>query len=262
MQVWSRPEYATCALQPLWPSFCPPIRRLGDSIIGWLYLGLNGFLYCRASPAGSMSQDGLIESVPDCPGSYKRFIVQPVDCGNRFRSSSGPDEPADSNTTQDAVAHMIEEIPHAASEGPKIMVVCVGIGTLTGAIFLIVLLFVSGNIDDVIGSSAGPLLQILIHATKSNAGAICSLSKRSTSRHGTDLCSSFPGYRCRMIFAFASAFNAIISASVVALDLSVAMLCRTESGSYQGGSDRLLTAFHFHTSHLPRNRFYSLPDFL
>ncbi|KAG8418768.1 hypothetical protein J3459_012037 [Metarhizium acridum] len=98
-------------------------------------------------------------------------------------------------TAFDAVAHMIEEIPHAASEGPKIMVVCVGIGTLTGAIFLIVLLFVSGNIDDVIGSSAGPLLQILIHATKSNAGAICSLSKRSTSRHGTDLCSSFPGYR-------------------------------------------------------------------
>ncbi|KAF5137264.1 hypothetical protein E5D57_001040 [Metarhizium anisopliae] len=70
---------------------------------------------------------------------------------------------------------MIEEIPHAAAEGPKIMVVCVGIGTFTGAIFLIVLLFVSGNIDDVISSSAGPLLQILIHATKSNAGAICLL---------------------------------------------------------------------------------------
>jgi hypothetical protein len=67
------------------------------------------------------------------------------------------------------------EIPHAAAEGPKIMVVCVGIGTVTGAIFLIVLLFVSGNIDDVITSTAGPLLQILIHATRSNAGAICLL---------------------------------------------------------------------------------------
>lgn len=55
------------------------------------------------------------------------------------------------------------------------MVVCVGIGTFTGAIFLIVLLFVSGNIDDVISSKAGPLLQILIHATKSNAGGICLL---------------------------------------------------------------------------------------
>lgn len=27
--------------------------------------------------------------MPDCPGSYKRFIVQSVDCGNHFRSSSG-----------------------------------------------------------------------------------------------------------------------------------------------------------------------------
>jgi len=67
------------------------------------------------------------------------------------------------------------EIPGASSEGPKIMIVCVGIGTFTGAIFLIVLLFVSGNINDVITSAAGPLLQILIHATNSNAGAICLL---------------------------------------------------------------------------------------
>ncbi|KHN97324.1 Amino acid/polyamine transporter I [Metarhizium album ARSEF 1941] len=78
-------------------------------------------------------------------------------------------------TAFDAVAHMIEEIPHAASEGPRIMVVCVGIGTFTGAILLIVFLFVSGNIDDAVSSRAGPLLQILIHATKSNAGAMCSL---------------------------------------------------------------------------------------
>lgn len=60
-------------------------------------------------------------------------------------------------------------------EGPKIMVICVGIGTFTGAIFLIVLLFVAGNIDDVISSAAGPLLQILIHATSNTAGAICLL---------------------------------------------------------------------------------------
>ena len=55
------------------------------------------------------------------------------------------------------------------------MVVCVAIGTVTGAIFLVVLLFVSGSIDDVISSSAGPLLQILIHATNSNVGGICLL---------------------------------------------------------------------------------------
>lgn len=55
------------------------------------------------------------------------------------------------------------------------MVVCVGIGTFTGAVFLIVLLFVAGNMDEVIESSAGPLLQILMHATRSRAGAICLL---------------------------------------------------------------------------------------
>ncbi|OJD30831.1 amino acid permease [Diplodia corticola] len=75
----------------------------------------------------------------------------------------------------DAVAHMIEEIPNAAVEGPKIMVYCVLIGTFTGFIFLVSLLFVAGNIDDVISSSAGPLLQILFNATNSHAGAICLL---------------------------------------------------------------------------------------
>lgn len=72
-------------------------------------------------------------------------------------------------------AHHLSEIPNAALEGPKIMVICVGIGTFTGAIFLIVLLFVAGNIDEVISSAAGPLLQILIHATSNTAGAICLL---------------------------------------------------------------------------------------
>ena len=55
------------------------------------------------------------------------------------------------------------------------MVSCVGIGTVTGSIFLIVLLFVAGNMEQVTTSAAGPLLQILIDASKSNAGAICLL---------------------------------------------------------------------------------------
>lgn len=55
------------------------------------------------------------------------------------------------------------------------MITCVGIGTFTGAVFLIVLLFVAGNIDDVISSKAGPLLEILMHATKSKVGGICLL---------------------------------------------------------------------------------------
>lgn len=75
----------------------------------------------------------------------------------------------------DAVAHMIEEIPNAAVEGPKIMIACVGIGVFTGFIFLMVLLFVAGNVDDVISSTAGPLLQIFFNATGSKAGSICLL---------------------------------------------------------------------------------------
>ncbi|KAJ6441208.1 amino acid permease [Purpureocillium lavendulum] len=104
-------------------------------------------------------------------------------------------------TAFDAVAHMIEEIPGASSEGPKIMIVCVGIGTFTGAIFLIVLLFVSGNIDDVIKSAAGPLLQILIHATKSNAGGICLLMLPLVCLVFATL--SVMTTSSRMIFAFA-----------------------------------------------------------
>ncbi|KAJ5722217.1 hypothetical protein N7488_000252, partial [Penicillium malachiteum] len=164
-------------------------------------------------------------------------------------------------TAFDAVAHMIEEVPNPSVEGPKIMVSCVGIGTVTGWIFLVVLLFVAGNMEQVTTSAAGPLLQILIDATKSKAGAICLLMLPLVCLILAIL--SVMTTSSRMIFAFArdgglptskffakvhptlqlplnaliltvvvvicfgciflgssSAFNAIISASVVALDLS------------------------------------------
>lgn len=72
----------------------------------------------------------------------------------------------------DAVAHMIEEIPNPQVEGPRIMIACVGIGTFTGFIFLMVLLLVAGPVDDVIESTAGPLLHIFFHATNSRTGSI------------------------------------------------------------------------------------------
>ncbi|OAA75878.1 amino acid/polyamine transporter I [Akanthomyces lecanii RCEF 1005] len=78
-------------------------------------------------------------------------------------------------TAFDSVAHMIEEIPQPSKKGPKIMVGCIGIGIFTGVVFLVVLLFVAGDIQQVIKSGAGPLLQILLNATKSTAGAICLL---------------------------------------------------------------------------------------
>ena len=70
---------------------------------------------------------------------------------------------------------MIEEIPNPTVEGPKIMIYCILIGLLTGFVFLSVLLFVAGDIDAVIESSAGPILQIFYNATGSQAGSICLL---------------------------------------------------------------------------------------
>lgn len=55
------------------------------------------------------------------------------------------------------------------------MIGCVVIGTVTGSIFLVVLLFVAADLNSVINSSAGPLLAILKNATNNNAGAICLL---------------------------------------------------------------------------------------
>jgi len=55
------------------------------------------------------------------------------------------------------------------------MIACVVIGTVTGFIFLMVLLFVAGDIENIISSSAGPLLAILKNATQNNAGATCLL---------------------------------------------------------------------------------------
>ncbi|KAJ5166280.1 uncharacterized protein N7482_005061 [Penicillium canariense] len=167
-------------------------------------------------------------------------------------------------TAFDAVVHMIEEVPNPSIEGPKIMVSCVGIGTFTGSIFLIVLLFVAGDMNQITSSAAGPLLQILIDATKNTAGAICLLMLPLVCLILAIL--SVMTTSSRMIFAFArdgglpasrffatvhpklklplnaliltvvvviifgciflgssSAFNAIISAAVVALDLSYAM---------------------------------------
>ncbi|KAJ5154284.1 Amino acid/polyamine transporter I [Penicillium coprophilum] len=160
----------------------------------------------------------------------------------------------------DGVAHMIEEIPNPSVEGPKIMIACVCIGTVTGTIFLVVLLFVAGDINKIIDSAATPLLAILKNATSSNAGAICLLIFPL-------VCALFAATAImttssRMIYAFArdgglpaspffsrvhpklqvplnslylnlalviifgciflgstSAFNAIVSASVVLLDL-------------------------------------------
>lgn len=73
----------------------------------------------------------------------------------------------------DATAHMIEEIPNAAIEGPKIMIYCVAIGLTTGFIFLMCLLFIAGDLGNVITSPYGPLGAIFYQATGNKAGTVC-----------------------------------------------------------------------------------------
>lgn len=75
----------------------------------------------------------------------------------------------------DGVAHMIEEIPNASVEGPRIMLACIAIGVFSGFIFLSCLLFVLKDVTVVMESAAGPLLQIFMDATGSSAGSVCLL---------------------------------------------------------------------------------------
>lgn len=69
--------------------------------------------------------------------------------------------------------HMIEEMPQPHIKGPKIMLYCIGIGMLTGFVFLSCLLFVLDNVDTVIHSPQGALMQIFMDATNSHTGSVC-----------------------------------------------------------------------------------------
>ena len=164
-------------------------------------------------------------------------------------------------TGYDATAHMVEEIPNAAIEAPKILIYCVLIGMFTGFIFLMCLLFVAGDVNKVVSSSAGPVGYIIYHATGSKAGTVCLLmfplvcllfagisimttSSRMTYAFARDGGLPFSklfrrvhpkldvpleslGLTILVVVVFgciflgsSSAFNAIVSASVVALGLT------------------------------------------
>jgi len=76
----------------------------------------------------------------------------------------------------DSVCHMIEEIPDAPKQGPRVMVGAVLIGICTGWIFLSCVLFASGgedNLMSIINARTGALIQVFDIATKSRAGSVC-----------------------------------------------------------------------------------------
>lgn len=78
-------------------------------------------------------------------------------------------------TGYDAASHLVEEMPKPHRNAPIVMMASVVIGAVTSFFFLIVLLFVIKNMDLVISSPTGPILQVIYQATSNKAGAICLL---------------------------------------------------------------------------------------
>ncbi|TXT04786.1 hypothetical protein VHUM_04054 [Vanrija humicola] len=73
----------------------------------------------------------------------------------------------------DAITHMMEEMPAPSVNGPKVLLLAIALGAVTGWLFLVVLLLCLKDIDAVIASPTGPLLAIYQQATNSAAGATC-----------------------------------------------------------------------------------------
>jgi amino acid transporter len=72
----------------------------------------------------------------------------------------------------DAPSHMTEEMKHPSRDAPKAMVLSVGMGAVTGFVFLLTLCFCIGDIDNTAASSTGvPVIQIFYDSTGSKVGA-------------------------------------------------------------------------------------------
>ncbi|CEL10752.1 Putative GABA permease [Aspergillus calidoustus] len=72
----------------------------------------------------------------------------------------------------DAPSHMTEEMKHPSRDAPIAMVLSVGMGSVTGFVFLLTLCFCIGDIDNTAASSTGvPVIQIFYDSTNSKVGA-------------------------------------------------------------------------------------------
>jgi choline transport protein len=76
-------------------------------------------------------------------------------------------------TGYDAVSHMVEEMPKPHINAPRAMVLAVIIGASSSFVFLIIILFCIKNVDTVISSPAGALIEAIYQGTSSKAGAAC-----------------------------------------------------------------------------------------
>ncbi|KAL4784791.1 amino acid/polyamine transporter I [Aspergillus varians] len=71
----------------------------------------------------------------------------------------------------DAPSHMTEEIIHPSRDAPKAMIMSVGMGAVTGFVFLVTLCFCIGDIETTSASSTGvPVIQIFYDSTNSKVG--------------------------------------------------------------------------------------------
>jgi amino acid transporter len=76
-------------------------------------------------------------------------------------------------TAFDAVSHLSEEMPRPSVNAPKAMVIAVLIGSVTGWLFLVILLLCLKDLDAATGAATGPLIEIYRQVTGSNAGTTC-----------------------------------------------------------------------------------------
>lgn len=71
----------------------------------------------------------------------------------------------------DTPVHMTEEMTHASRDAPRAIVLSVGIGAVTGFVFLLTLCFCIGDISTTADSSTGvPVIQIFYDSTNSKVG--------------------------------------------------------------------------------------------
>ncbi|KAL4804285.1 GABA permease [Aspergillus unguis] len=72
----------------------------------------------------------------------------------------------------DAPSHMTEEMKNPSRDAPKAMIMSVGLGAVTGFVFLLTLCFCIGDINETASSTTGvPAIQIFYDSTNSKVGA-------------------------------------------------------------------------------------------
>ncbi|RSL46500.1 hypothetical protein CEP54_013816 [Fusarium duplospermum] len=72
----------------------------------------------------------------------------------------------------DAVLHMTEEMPNPSRDAPLAIVYAIGVGGVTGTIFILVIMFCLTDLPTLIASTTGmPLIELVLQATGSRAAA-------------------------------------------------------------------------------------------